>query len=244
MTNSSLIIADLHLSPERPDITSCFCQFLVDSKNKHDSLYILGDLFEAWIGDDDISPFTNTIANVIAEFAESTPVYFIHGNRDFLLGKRFAKKAKMTLLPQQHRITGYGYNILFMHGDQLCTDDIPYQKFRRKSRTWWWKFLIQCLPLKQRRLKAENYRKISVAQQKHKSSDIMDVNPTTVDAVMASENVDLLIHGHTHRPEIHSLPNNKIRAVVGDWYTQGSVLTLSHQQLALSCISFNAKNGI
>ncbi|WP_334313286.1 UDP-2,3-diacylglucosamine diphosphatase [Psychrosphaera algicola] len=150
----------------------------------------------------------------------------------------------MTLLPQQHRITGYGYNILFMHGDQLCTDDIPYQKFRRKSRTWWWKFLIQCLPLKQRRLKAENYRKISVAQQKHKSSDIMDVNPTTVDAVMASENVDLLIHGHTHRPEIHSLPNNKIRAVVGDWYTQGSVLTLSHQQLALSCISFNAKNGI
>jgi UDP-2,3-diacylglucosamine hydrolase len=242
MKNSTLVIADLHLSPERPDITACFVQFLQDNRAQHESLYILGDLFEAWIGDDDVSVFTQSIAEAIANFASATPVYFIHGNRDFLLGKRFAKRASMTLLSQSHRIEKYGYSILFMHGDQLCTDDVDYQKFRRKSRTWWWQFLIQCLPLASRRKKAENYRAQSVKLQQHKSAQIMDVNNDTVRHVMAENSIDLLVHGHTHRPQIHHLNNQQIRAVVGDWYTQGSVLTLSHQQVALSCISFDANS--
>lgn len=244
MTQTTLIIADLHLSPERPDITLCFEQFLKDNAQKHDALYILGDLFEAWIGDDDINPFTLQIASAIKSFASHTPVYFIHGNRDFLIGNRFAHLAHFTLLPESHRISAYGRDILFMHGDQLCTDDIDYQKFRRKSRTWWWKFLIQCLPLSSRRKKAQQYRQQSVEQQKYKQAEIMDVNPHSVTETMAANQVDLLIHGHTHRPAIHNLSQGHQRAVVGDWYTQGSVLTLSQQELKLSCIPFTKQTDL
>lgn len=243
MTVSILIIADLHLSPERPDITECFSRFLHEQQNQHQALYILGDLFEAWVGDDDLNEFTLTVASLIAKFADKTPVYFIHGNRDFLLGKRYAKRCNMQLLPESVVISKFGRNILLMHGDQLCIDDVDYQKFRSKSRTWWWKALMLALPLKMRRNKADQYRKQSIEQQKHKSQDIMDVNTAEVTKLMAKHHCEWLIHGHTHRPKIHNLEGEKIRAVVGDWYTQGSVLTLSKEKLELSCLPFNTSSN-
>ena len=236
---STLVIADLHLSPEREDITQCFFQFLNNESNKHDALFILGDLFEAWVGDDDINPFTDSVANAIKHFSQTTPVYFIHGNRDFLLGKKYAKRCGMVLLPEQFSTQIYGKDVLFMHGDQLCTDDIDYQKFRKKSRTWWWQTLLLMLPLSMRRKKAEDYRKRSIEQQSYKSQEIMDVNAKAVEQAVEQASAQLLIHGHTHKPNIHALKQNKKRIVVGDWYTQGSVLTLTADHHELSYLPFN-----
>mgnify|MGYP000394768831 CR=1 FL=1 len=236
---STLVIADLHLSVERSDITECFFQFLTEHNSKHDALYILGDLFEAWVGDDDVTEFTDSIANAIHQFSNTTPVYFIHGNRDFLLGRKYAQRCGMTLLPEQLAIELYGRNVLFMHGDQLCTDDVDYQVFRKKSRTWWWRALMLMLPLSMRRKKAEEYRRRSIEQQSYKSLDIMDVNQAAVQQALQTSQSTLLIHGHTHRPAIHKLENNKKRIVVGDWYTQGSVLTLTESDHELSYLPFN-----
>jgi len=241
--SSTLVIADLHLSPERSDITQCFLDFLQQHTNQHDALYILGDLFEAWVGDDDITDFTTSIASAIKTFSATAPVYFIHGNRDFLLGKKYAKRCGMSLLPDQHQIQLYGRNVLFMHGDQLCTDDVDYQKFRKTSRSWWWKGIFQLLPLSKRRNKAAEYRKRSIEQQKHKSQDIMDVNQQAVEDVVAETQTTWLVHGHTHRPAIHDINDKVKRIVVGDWYTQGSVLTLSENGHELSYLPFQKENN-
>ena len=237
--SSTLVIADLHLSPERPDITQCFFDFLNQKMNRHQSLYILGDLFEAWVGDDDLNPFTLSVAEAIEAFSRTTPVFFIHGNRDFLLGKKFAKRCGMTLLPEQHKTEINGTQVLFMHGDQLCLDDVDYQKFRKTSRSWWWKGLMLMLPLSMRKKKAEDYRRRSVEQQGYKSHDIMDVNEAEVQRVVDANNVQLLIHGHTHRPNVHTLARGQQRLVVGDWYTQGSVLTLTPDGHELSYLPFS-----
>ncbi|NVK23355.1 MAG: UDP-2,3-diacylglucosamine diphosphatase [Gammaproteobacteria bacterium] len=225
--SSILVIADLHLEPSRPDITECLIEFLTEQTNKeHSALYILGDLFEVWVGDDNQDAFTKQIATAIKSFSEQTPVYFIHGNRDFLLRKKYAKQCGMTLLPEQHQIDFAGKSLLFMHGDQLCLDDVDYQKFRSKSRSWWWQTLILAMPLSFRQKMARKYRAQSQSSQMSKSQDIMDVAERAVKEVIADTNCDWLIHGHTHRPAIHQLDNKK-RIVVGDWYEQGSVLELT-----------------
>ncbi|MCL4167068.1 UNVERIFIED_CONTAM: hypothetical protein GTU68_037648, partial [Idotea baltica] len=228
----------LHLSPERPDINQCFFDFLTTELNQHKALYILGDLFDAWIGDDNINPFTNSVAEAIKVFSEHTPVYFIHGNRDFLLGKKYAKRCGMTLLDESYLTTEFNKTILFMHGDQLCLDDVDYQKFRKTSRSWWWKTIILALPLSLRQKKAAKYRAISKLSQMDKSDDIMDVTDLEVQRVVEQANCDWLVHGHTHRPNIHQLVNNKQRIVVGDWYTQGSVLVLSENGPVLKSLPF------
>ena len=240
---STLVIADLHLCPSRQDITRCFTEFLQQNTAKHQALYILGDLFETWIGDDDRSEFNLYIAKAIKSFSISTPVYFIHGNRDFLIGQRFAKEAGMTLLPESFQTKIHGHNVLFMHGDQLCLDDVDYQKFRKRSRSWWWQKLILLLPLKKRQRIAENIRAKSKESQKYKSDEIMDVAPRAVRRVIESSNCDWLVHGHTHRPNIHDLGDNKLRMVVGDWYTQGSVLELSEDSGTLKTLSFDNKKS-
>lgn len=236
---TTIVIADLHLSQDRPDITRCFTEFLAQNKDQHDALYILGDLFEVWVGDDDDSQFTASIANHISDFATNTPVYFIHGNRDFLLGKKYAKRCNMKLLDEAYKTELYGRDVLFMHGDQLCLDDVEYQRFRRKSRSWWWQTLLLMLPLKMRQKKAADYRARSKQEQANKPLDIMDVNQQEVERVVKHSGVDWLIHGHTHRPNIHNLDNSNKRIVVGDWYTQGSVLTLSAKGYELSSLPFN-----
>lgn len=221
-------IADLHLSEQRPDITGCFLTFLKQQAPNAETLYILGDLFEYWVGDDDDSIFVNQIAQALKTLEQtSTKIYFIHGNRDFLLGKKYATKSGMQLLPESQIINIYHHKALIMHGDTLCTRDIDYQEFRKKSRTWWWQTIMKSLPLFVRKRIAENYRQKSTYAKQQKTLDIMDVTESEVVKVLKDNDCQLLIHGHTHRPNIHQLEaNNKPaeRIVLGDWYEQGAWL--------------------
>ena len=230
-------IADLHLAQNRPDITTCFLRFLKKEAIHAQTLYILGDLFEAWIGDDDDSAFLATIAKALTTLSSlGTTIYYIHGNRDFLLGSRFAKKSSMILLPEVDLIDLYGQDVVIMHGDTLCTRDIAYQKFRKKSRSWWWQSMVKSLPLFVRKKIAANYRKRSAAATSMKSQDIMDVTPAEVITCLELYHSQLLIHGHTHRPAIHELTaNNKDakRIVLGDWYEQGAWLKVTPTSIEL-----------
>lgn len=230
-------IADLHLAQNRPDITACFLHFLKNEAVKAQTLYILGDLFEAWIGDDDDSAYLATIAKALTTLSGSgTKIYYIHGNRDFLLGQYFAKKSTMTLLPEIDLIDLYEQNVVIMHGDTLCTRDIAYQKFRKKSRSWWWQALIKSLPLFVRKKIASDYRKKSTAATATKSQEIMDVTPEEVVNCLESYQSQLLIHGHTHRPAIHELKANGKKAqriVLGDWYEQGAWLKVTPDSMEL-----------
>jgi UDP-2,3-diacylglucosamine hydrolase len=233
----TFFIADLHLAQNRPDITACFLRFLKGDATQAQQLYILGDLFEAWIGDDDDSDFLTTIAeSLTALSALGTTIYYIHGNRDFLLGKRFAEKSAMILLPEIDLIDLYGKSVVIMHGDTLCTRDIGYQKFRKKSRSWWWQAIVKSLPLFVRKKIASDYRKRSAAATATKSQDIMDVTPDEVVKCLESYHSQLLIHGHTHRPAVHELTaNNKKakRTVLGDWYEQGAWLKVTPTSMQL-----------
>jgi len=230
-------IADLHLAQNRPDITACFLRFLKNDAVKAQSLYILGDLFEAWIGDDDDSAYLATIAKALTTLSSfGTKIYYIHGNRDFLLGNKYAQKSAMTLLPEVDLIDLYGQEVVIMHGDTLCTRDIAYQKFRLKSRSWWWQTLIKSLPLFLRKKMAADYRKKSAAATATKSQDIMDVTPEEVVNCLESYQSQLIIHGHTHRPAVHELTaNNKNakRVVLGDWYEQGAWLKVTPNTMEL-----------
>lgn len=228
----SLFIADLHLSEQRPDITAAFLLFLQHKAIEADALYILGDLFEVWIGDDNPSPLVSEVAKAIkALSAQSVPVYFCHGNRDFLLGQGFSKRSGMILLEPLTVVDLYGTPTLVMHGDSLCTLDIGYQKFRAWWDQKWWQKLILSLPLWYRQHLARKARRVSAMDKKGKTSDIMDVTPDEVPKVMAERQVQHLIHGHTHRPAVHPLQladgSAAQRYVLGDWYSQSSYLDVS-----------------
>ena len=237
-------IADLHLAQNRPDITACFLSFLENDAPKAQTLYILGDLFEYWIGDDDKNPFVIEVAKALKALSLlDTSIYFIHGNRDFLLGKPYAKLCGMTLLPETDIIDLYGKPVLIMHGDTLCTRDVAYQAFRKKSRSWWWQAIIKNLPLFVRKNIAENYRKKSASATAMKSQEIMDVTETEVICQLELHNSQLLIHGHTHRPKIHNIQANNTaaqRIVLGDWYEQGAWLKVTPTSIELLNHSFQA----
>jgi UDP-2,3-diacylglucosamine hydrolase len=230
-------IADLHLCESRPDISACFLHFLKTDAVLAEKLYILGDLFEAWVGDDDDSVYLKEIAFALNTVAKSgTKIYFIHGNRDFLLGQRYAKQASMQLLPEVDTIELYGKHVVIMHGDTLCTRDVAYQAFRKKSRSWWWQTMVKSLPLFIRKKMAANYRKRSAAATAMKSEAIMDVTDEEVNLCLEKYNSQLLIHGHTHRPAIHELiVNDKAaqRIVLGDWYEQGAWLKVTENSIEL-----------
>jgi UDP-2,3-diacylglucosamine hydrolase len=230
-------ISDLHLSADRPDISKCLLDFLRDKAPTAEVLYVLGDLFELWIGDDDVNSFNQEIAAAFKGLADTgIPVLFLHGNRDFLIRNRYAKQAGFTLLPEQSVVDLYGTPTLIMHGDELCIDDIVYQKFRRKARGWWWPRLMLSLPLWARRKIAAKGRKTSQENQQKLTMEIMDVNHNEVLRVMKAQGVKRLIHGHTHRPAIHELSIDgqaAQRIVLGDWYEQGSILKVSDKNLEL-----------
>lgn len=231
MTPFTYFISDLHLSADRDDINQCLFAFLRDQAPQADALYVLGDLFEIWIGDDDQNSFTLSIAKAFNDLSQSgVPVYFIHGNRDFLIRQRFAKQAGFKILPEQVVIDLYGEPTLIMHGDELCTMDIDYQAFRKKARSWWWPRIMLSLPLSTRRKIAQKGRATSKQKQSKLSEEIMDVTPQEVVSVMQAHGVRKMIHGHTHRPAIHQLQINNQQAqriVLGDWYDQGSILKVS-----------------
>ncbi|CAH0216407.1 UDP-2,3-diacylglucosamine hydrolase [Pseudomonas sp. Bi70] len=223
-----LLISDLHLEEERPDITRAFLHFL-DTRARHaEALYILGDFFEVWIGDDAMTPFQQGIAQALRRLADSgTRIYLMHGNRDFLLGKAFCREAGCTLLGDPHTVELAGEKVLLMHGDSLCTLDIGYQKMRRLLRNPLSLFILRNLPLDTRHRLARKLRSESRSQTRMKASDIVDVTPDEVQRVMARYGVKTLIHGHTHRPDVHALQVDgqpAKRIVLGDWDKQGWAL--------------------
>ena len=223
---SVLFISALHLSPERPAVSRAFWVFLRERAASASALYVLGDLFEAWIGDDDPTDLALDVQNAFRELGDSGVELFVqHGNRDFLLGKRFAAKAGAVLLGDEHIIEYHGQRALVMHGDSLCTDDVDYQRFRRKSRHPIYKWCLSALPLKHRQRLATDWRAKSMAANSNKANAIMDVNDLAVNEVMAKHQVNTLIHGHTHRPNRHPVTSGE-RIVLGDWHDLGWVLQL------------------
>ncbi|OGT38445.1 MAG: UDP-2,3-diacylglucosamine diphosphatase [Gammaproteobacteria bacterium RIFCSPHIGHO2_12_FULL_37_14] len=225
----TLFLSDLHLEEIHPDISQQFIQLMKNCDSSIDAIYILGDLFEAWIGDDDNTPFHQTIIDSLTFVTKKgIPVYFMRGNRDFLIGKKFLRATGCQLLSNEKEILLYGERILLMHGDTLCTKDIAYLKWRKKARnpilhTLF--FLI--LPLSIRRRFANKMRLKSAQYTQSASSNIMDVSPEEVIRVMQKYKVQILIHGHTHRPHIHHLIVNELpatRVVLAAWHHRGSVL--------------------
>ncbi|CAM6387791.1 UDP-2,3-diacylglucosamine diphosphatase [Leclercia adecarboxylata] len=239
---ATLFIADLHLQTEEPAITAGFLRFLQGEARHADALYILGDLFEAWIGDDDPNPLHREIAIAIKALVDSgVPCFFVHGNRDFLLGKRYARDCGMTLLAEETVLDLYGRNILIMHGDTLCTDDTGYLAFRAKVHTPWIQTLFLALPLFIRSRIAAKMRAGSKAANSSKSMTIMDVNQQAVASVMAKHQVQWLIHGHTHRPYMHDLTVNDKpahRVVLGAWHTEGSMIKVTPEGVELIAFPF------
>jgi UDP-2,3-diacylglucosamine hydrolase len=227
----TLFISDLHLDPERPAITALLLDFLASRAVRSDALYILGDLFEAWIGDDDTGGMNQTVCDGLKACAMAgTPVYVMRGNRDFLLGSGFAERSGCTLLEDPTRIDLYGRPALLMHGDLLCTDDTGYMAFRKMVRDPVWQQELLAKSLDERRRMAQEMRTSSREQTGGKPESIMDVNSDAVIRLMTEHHVQRLIHGHTHRPAIHNLDvagHAAQRIVLGDWYEQGSVLVCS-----------------
>ncbi|PIJ50638.1 UDP-2,3-diacylglucosamine diphosphatase [Erwinia sp. OLTSP20] len=228
---ATLFIADLHLSQDEPAITAGFLSFLANEAPAAEALYILGDLFEVWIGDDDSNPLHQQIATALHKLQEQgVPCYFIHGNRDFLLGQHFARRAGMQLLPAEQMVNLYGEQVLIMHGDTLCTDDTGYQRFRRQVQQPWLQRLFLALPLSLRQRIAARMRDNSRQANQYKSLDIMDVNQQAVEQRMRHYQVQRLIHGHTHRPAVHRLTVNDApaeRMVLGAWHHQGSMIKVT-----------------
>lgn len=213
-----LFISDLHLSEAAPDLFLAFENFLQDHCSEIDELYILGDLVDAWIGDDDDSAFAQQLSATLKRVVDcGCSLFLMQGNRDFLLGERFAKAIGATLLPDAYQLTLAGEQALLMHGDSLCTDDTEYQQFREQVRSDAWQQNLLAQPLEQRRALAAQLRDMSQAANQVKADDIMDVNEAEVERVMTLYNVTVLLHGHTHRPARHPMPELKERIVLGDW---------------------------
>jgi UDP-2,3-diacylglucosamine hydrolase len=235
---ATLFISDLHLDPARPQITTLFENYLASDEVRHaDALYILGDLVEAWIGDDDDAELPRRIADATrAVHNAGVPVHFMVGNRDFLLGEAFARRAGMTLLDDGTVHDIQGHPTLLMHGDLLCTDDVAYQAVRKQVRNPQWQAQILAMPLEARRAFAAQAREDSRKHTGSTMESIMDVNAASVAAVMRQAGVTRLIHGHTHRPAVHTFDlDGKAaeRIVLGDWYEQGSVLRVTVDGVAL-----------
>ncbi|VEG71575.1 UDP-2,3-diacylglucosamine hydrolase [[Pasteurella] aerogenes] len=225
-------IADLHLSENQPHLTRLFLDFMQQQAPDAEAVYILGDLFDFWIGDDEQSPLIEQVKEQIKRLTDKhIPCYFIHGNRDFLVGKRFAKACGLTLLPTYHVLDLYGQKTLLCHGDTLCIDDLAYQRFRRKVHQPWRQWLFLCLPLKVRLKIAQKIRHKSQQDKQRKSDEIMDVNPDFVRQIFTQFDVNLLIHGHTHRQNIHQIPPHFTRIVLGDWGKTASILEASENGL-------------
>lgn len=225
---STLFISDVHVNAAEPAITQRLLHFLEGEARSAQALYILGDLFESWIGDDDADAAQLQVIAALRALSDAgTACFILHGNRDFLLGERFSAASGAQILTDPLLLTLYGQRVLVMHGDALCTDDVSYQRLRALVRDEDWQRRFLALPVAARRTLALAAR---AGSQDHTSTieyQIADVNPHSVASVLRTAQVDILLHGHTHRPGVHRFPLDgraRTRIVLGDWYTQGSVL--------------------
>ena len=227
---TTLLISDLHLDPQRPRILDLFADLLAGEARRADALYILGDLFDSWIGDDDDAALAAQVAQTTRALRDSgVPIWVMHGNRDFLLGADYAARAGMSLLADPSVVELGGERVLLMHGDTLCTDDTEYLKFRALVRDPRWQAQFLAKPLAERRAFAAQARGESRRHTSAAKPEIMDVNQEAVAAAMRTHGVHKLIHGHTHRPATHHFDldgRTAERVVLGDWYEQDSVLRI------------------
>ena len=249
MTDRLLFISDLHIDISRPDILAGLFQFLNENKNKCDALYILGDLFEMWIGDDAVSDLKLEVSNKLSEFSKCGPsLYILHGNRDFLIGNDYAKRCGATILEDHHIVSTGDENLLLLHGDTLCTDDAEYQQFRAlvRNRSWQEEFLGKTV--EERRSFAQKARNKSRSDTSLKSDSIMDVNQEEVLKLFKKYDISKILHGHTHRPAIHELKvtsknsstQTAQRIVLGDWDKKGWFAECTNKNVELH--SFNLPN--
>ena len=214
---SIFFISDLHLEQNKPHLTKAFENFINSKVNSHDELFILGDFFEQWIGDDNEDNFIKGIKNILKlKTAEGLKIYFMHGNRDFLIGDKFCNDVGAKLLEDPFIFNLNEKKIMLMHGDSLCTDDKDYQEFRNLVRNKDWQKDFLSKDLKERKEVAKSLREISSLENKTKDEAIMDVNQDEVLRIIENHSIDVLIHGHTHRPDIHD-ENGVPRMVLGDW---------------------------
>ena len=231
---STLFISDLHLSPSNPDLIQTTVDFLAQQASKIDQLYILGDLFNTWLGDDIVPDEFQPLIEQLTKLKQvGIKSYLMVGNRDFMLGKAFADSSGMSLLQEPTLIEISQCKVLLMHGDSLCIDDISYQRYRLWSRSRFLQYCFLMLPATYRQRISDKIKQKSHNKKQYKSAGIMDVNHNEVDRVMAKFRVDYLLHGHTHRPGIHDLGHEQYRIVLGDWEKQPSFIVFDGYQLQL-----------
>ena len=236
----TLFISDLHLSAERPDIIKLFTRFMENEAQHSQALYILGDLFEVWLGDDFIPDELEVVIDSLKNYTNANhELYVLHGNRDFLLGERFEALTGCKILPDPSLIELNQTKTLISHGDELCIDDVDYMAFRKQVRNEQWQQEFLAKPIEERIAFAKHARQESIKQTQQKELEIMDVNQGAVEQLMQEYDVNCLIHGHTHRPNTHRFQINQqpvTRIVLGDWYQQGSVLSCDDQGCTLSTL--------
>ena len=229
-----LFISDLHLTADRPAIIKLFSQFINQRAIHAQALYILGDFFEYWLGDDDPAVGLDDVFTAFETLnTHNVPVYFMHGNRDFLVHSDFEKRTHCKIIPDPSLLNINQTDVILMHGDSLCTDDISYQKFKKTVRTEQWKKDFTAKTISERKDIVKSLRATSKAETSLKNEDIMDVNQNAVDDVFKTQKLNWLIHGHTHRPDIHEYSNDDhaaTRIVLGDWHDHGSVLSIKERQ--------------
>ncbi len=225
---TTLFISDLHLEADRPEIGKQFLAFLEGEARDADALYILGDLFEFWLGDDDPNEHYAAMKSALRALVDSgVAVYFMHGNRDFMIGVDFAHETGVQILPDPHPVELHGTTVLLSHGDAMCTDDLEYQQVRAMTRNPEWQAMMLTKSLAERLAFATNARAESRNKNASPSAGITDVNQHEVEKMIIEHGVDILLHGHTHRPAVHDIDlgdRSAKRIVLGDWYEQGSVL--------------------
>jgi UDP-2,3-diacylglucosamine hydrolase len=237
---TTLFISDLHLAAGHPEIGDQFLSFLDGEARDAEALYILGDLFDAWLGDDDPNPYYRAMKRALRELVDSgVPVFFMHGNRDFAVGGDFATETGASILDDPTVVDLYGEPVLLSHGDALCTDDVHYQQVRAMTRNPDWLAMMLAKSIEERIAFARKAREESKARGDSLGDDIMDVNQDAVIALLQQYKVDTLLHGHTHRPAIHELDlGDRVatRIVLGDWYEQGSVVRWDARGPKLECL--------
>jgi len=228
---NTLFISDLHMEADRPDIADQFLRFLETEALNADALYILGDLFESWVGDDDPNAHYAWVKQGLKKLTrKDVPVYFMHGNRDFMIGDDFATETGVQILDDPVCIDCHDQRVLLSHGDAYCTDDVEYQAIRKMTRDPQWQAMMLSKSLKERLAFAEQARAASLAHGGNIDEVISDVNADAIQQAFVTARVSTMLHGHTHRPAVHDLvvagqPAQRI--VLGDWYEQGSVVRWS-----------------